>query len=155
MRRYLWYLGAVLAVSAVVAGAAMVKLSTEKLVNDATLVITGTVEDVVSYPPDGRGVIYSDAKVRINNTVVGNTNDDVVTVRFMGGQYGELAMVVSVVPQFQPGEEVVLFLAPGESGTYVMPDDAQSKQLVVDGTCLPAGVTLANYIADVTAAAGR
>jgi hypothetical protein len=155
MRGKVWLMAVLLAGCAVAASASMVKLSTENLVNNATLVITGTVEDVTSYPPDSRGVIYSEARVRVGDVVVGATDEDVVTVRYMGGQYGDLAMVVEVVPQFSPGEEVVLFLAPGESGTYIIPDGVQSKQLVVDGTCLPADVTLTSYLNDVTAAAGR
>ncbi|MGD8718871.1 MAG: hypothetical protein PVH29_08625 [Candidatus Zixiibacteriota bacterium] len=155
MRRKCLLLGVLLALFAVVAGASMVRVSTEDLVDHATLVVTGTVQDIESYPPDGRGVIYSEAKVLVADTIVGATVEEYVTVRYMGGEYDGLAYAVSVEPTFRVGEDVVLFLAPKEGGVYNCPDGVQSKQSVVDGTVLPAGVTLDEYVAEVAAAAGR
>jgi hypothetical protein len=155
MRRKCLWIGVLSALFAVVAGASMVRVSTADLVEHATLVVTGTVHDISSYPPDGRGVIYSEAKVLVADTIVGGTAEEYVTVRYMGGEYEGLAYAVSVEPTFRVGEEVVLFLAPKEGGVYTCPDGVQSKQSVVDGTVLPAGVTLNEYVAEVAAAAGR
>jgi hypothetical protein len=155
MRRRLFYVATLAAACAAAAGALMVALTTEELVDHATLVITGTVEGVTSYPPDGSGIIYSDAKVRVRDTVVGATTDDYVTVRYMGGEYGDLGVVVEDQPTFTPAEDVVLFLAPAGSGAYECPDGIQSKYTVVDGTVLPAGVTLTEFVAEIAKAAGR
>lgn len=153
-RKYLW-LAALLPACVSVAGASMVQLTTEELAAHATLVVAGTVEDVTSYPPDADGIIFSEAKVLVASTVVGSTTEEYVTVRYTGGEYGDLAFVVSVEPTFKEGEEVVLFLAPADGGVYKCPDGVQSKLSVVEGTVLPAGRALNDYLAEVAAAAGR
>ena len=155
MRKKVLGLAALIAMCAFSASAAMVQLTTAELADHATLVIAGTVENVESYPPDGAGIIYSEAEVRVRDTAVGATAAEYVTVRYMGGEYGGLALVVMEGPLFTVGEEVVLFLAAAESGAYICPDGVQSKLSVVDGTVLPAGKTLTEYLAEVAAAAGR
>ena len=154
MRRTLLYAGIVLA-CCTAAGAVMVELTTADLVDHAAVVVTGTVEGVKSLPPDGRGVIYTEAMVRVEDTVVGALDKDVVVVRYMGGQYGDLGMVVEDQPTFAPGEKVVLFLQPTAGGAYECPDACQSKQIILENTVMPAGKSLPSYLAEVTAAAGR
>jgi hypothetical protein len=149
------YLGALVAAFYGAAAASQVQLGIPELVGHASLVVVGTVEEVTSYPPDGNGVIYSDAGVRIRDTVFGATGEDYVTVRYMGGVYEGLAFAVTAEPAFAVGEEVVLYLAPAGGGWYRCPDGVQGKLAVVDGTVLPAGETLNAYLAKVGAAAGR
>ena len=155
MTRKCLMLAALLSACAGAAGATMIQQAVEDLAAHATLVVFGTVEAVASEAPDADGIIFSAASVRVRDTVLGADEAEYVTVRYMGGQYGDLALAVSVEPTFQVGEEVVLFLAPGEGGAYVCPDGVQSKLTVVDGTVLPAGKTLSEYLAEVAAAAGR
>jgi hypothetical protein len=155
MREKLFGLAALIAVCALGASASMVQFTTAELTDHATLIVAGTVEDVRSYPPDAAGIIYSEAEVRVRDTVVGAAAAEYVTVRYMGGEYGGLALVIMEEPTFTVDEEVVLFLAAAESGVYECPDGAQSKLSVVDGTVLPAGKTLNQYLAEVAAAAGR
>jgi len=137
------------------ANALMVKFTTAELVDHASLVIVGTVTETRSFPPDAQGMIFTEAKVRVTDTVVGATADDVVTVRVHGGEYGDLGVVVEDQPVFRTGEQVVLFLAPAEGGGYWCPDAFQGKYTVVDGTVLPRGVTLTEFLAEVAKAAGR
>ena len=132
----------------------MLPITTAELADHATLVVAGTVEDVTSYAPDAAGIIYSEAEVRVRDTVVGATAAECVTVRYMGGEYGGLALVIMEEATFEVGEEVVLFLAPVDGGAYKCPDGAQGKMSVVDGTVLPAGKTLNQFLAEV-AASGR
>ena len=42
------------------------------------------------------------------------------TVRLVGGQVGAIESIVSEVPRFSPGEEVVLFLDPTKGGDYAV-----------------------------------
>ncbi len=155
MRRRLLWAAVLFAAGASGVAASMVPVSTADLVKHATLVVTGTVDEVASQPPDADGVIYSEAKVRVRDAVVGATADEYVFVRYVGGEHGGLAFVVTAEPTFEVGEEVVLFLAPAEEGVYKCPDGVQGKLLVVDGTVLPNGLTLSDYLAEVAAAAGR
>ncbi len=156
MRLKVWVAGTLVVACAGVAAAIMVPQTTADLVNHSTLVVTGEVMDITTTPPDGSGTIYSLARVRVEDTVVGATADDIVTVRWMGGQYGDLAMVVEDQPMFRVGEEVVLFLVPTSDGhAYKCADEVQSKKTVVDGTVLPDDVSLHSYLADITAAAGH
>jgi hypothetical protein len=151
MRRML--LCVTLAVLAASAGAIMVPQTTADLVGHATLVVTGTVESVNYTPPDGRMIISTEARVRIDETVVGASAEDVVTVRALGGRYGDTALVVEDQPVFEEGEEVVLFLAPDAKGGYHCPDATQGKKTIISGTVLPDGVTLDSFLAAVAAAA--
>lgn len=153
-RKFIWPAALVLTWT-VVASAAMLQLTTAELAEHATLVVAGTVEDVTSYPPDADGVIYSEAKVRVGDTAVGSDGAEYVTVRYMGGEYAGLALVILEEPTFAPGEEVVVFLAPAQGGGFKCPDGAQGKMTVVDGTVLPAGKTLNQFFAEVAAAASR
>lgn len=41
-----------------------------------------------------------------------------ITVRLLGGRWGDITSHVSGVPQFRPGEEVVLFLEPASRGDF-------------------------------------
>jgi hypothetical protein len=148
-------IGVLLAVCFTAAPAAQLELLTAELVGHASLVVVAEVEEVTSYPPDARKVIYSDATVRIKDTVVGATAEEYVTVRYMGGEYEGVAFVVTAEPTFRVGEEVVLYLEPTGDGAYRCPDGVQSKLSVVDGTVLPTGETLTAYLAKVAAAAGR
>ena len=100
-------------------------------------------------------MIYSEAKVRVSDAVVGATSEEFVTVRYMGGEYGGLGVAVEDQPTFALGEDVVLFLAPATGGSYECPDGVQSKYAVVDGTVLPVGVTLSEFLAEITEAAAR
>lgn len=152
MRLKFLYLVALLAACAVGASAAVIHLTTEDLTRNATLVISGTVEDVKSYPPDGAGIIYSEALVRVRDTVKGASAAPYVTVRYTGGEYEGLVLVVMEEPTFEAGEEVVLFLAPAEGGGYKCPDGVQGKMLVVDGTVLRVGKTLNEFLAEAAAA---
>ena len=154
MRKEFVGLAALLATCVAAASAAMLQLTTAELADHATLVVAGTVEDVTSYPPDAAGIIYSQAEVRARDTAVGSNAAEYVTVRYMGGEYGDLALVIMEEPTFEVGEEVVLFLVPVDGGAYKCPDGAQGKMSVVDGTVLPAGKTLNQFLAEV-AASGR
>ena len=154
MRKEFVGLAALLATWVAAASAAMLPITTAELADHATLVVAGTVEDVTSYAPDAAGIIYSEAEVRVGDTAVGSNAAEYVTVRYMGGEYGGLALVIMEEPTFEVGEEVVLFLVPVDGGAYKCPDGAQGKMSVVDGTVLPAGKTLNQFLAEV-AAAGR
>ena len=146
MRKKFSWLAVLLLVGALSASASMVQLTTDELANNATLIVTGTVERVESYPPDGS---------RVRDAVKGANEAEFVTVRYMGGEYEGLAMVVMEEPAFALGEDVVLFLAPVEDEVYKCPDGVQGKLAVVDGTVLPVGKTLTEYLDEVAAAAGR
>ncbi len=155
MRLKFLCLTALLAAGAVGASAAVIHLTTDDLTKNATLVISGTVEEVKSYPPDGAGIIYSEAKVRVLDTVKGASLGDYVTVRYTGGEYEGLILVVMEEPTFEVDEEVVLFLAPAEGGGYECPDGIQGKMSVVDGTVLRTGKPLNEFLAEAAAAASR
>jgi hypothetical protein len=153
-QKFMW-LAALSAICAAGASAAVIPLTTEDLTRNATLVITGTVEGVKSYPPDGAGIIYSEARVRIRDTLKGASPAEYVTVRYTGGEYAGLALVVMEEPTFEVEEEAVLFLAPAEGGAYMCPDGVQGKLSVVDGTVLRFDKTLNEFLAEVAAAASR
>jgi len=144
------------AVLAAVAGASMAPQSPAELAGHATLVITGLVEQVKSYAPlDSSRNFYTEARIRVTSTAVGNTSEDVVVVRYPGGEIAGMAWVVEDQPTFREGEQVIVYLAPGPRGGYVCPDGVLSKLTVVEDSVLGDGRTVNEYLAAVAAAAHR
>jgi hypothetical protein len=92
--------------------ALMVGLSTEKLSHDAELVVTGYVEDTVSeWTPDKKSIVTK-AVINVEQCIKGASAQKKIQVINMGGQVGDLVMMVSDEAPLRKGERVLLFLSP-------------------------------------------
>jgi hypothetical protein len=88
----------------------LAKASLEELTRESELVIRGTVRSVQSDWESGeRQAIHTNIEVTVEQYLKGNGKAEVV-VRQLGGQVGDIRQVIAGSPQFQVGEEVILFL---------------------------------------------
>jgi hypothetical protein len=87
----------------------MVKVELPDLVADAGKIVHGIVVGSESRVEDG-GAIFTYTTVDVLEDLLGTVPDDIIVIRNMGGRVGEKSLVVSDVPTFVEGEEVVLFI---------------------------------------------
>jgi hypothetical protein len=118
-----WPIFLALLLAAPPAGAATyVPIADEALVDQAPLIISGLVEAVSLAPetPETPGLIATDSIVRIERRLKGSALEgEALTVRVPGGERPDgVGLAVPGAPRFAEGERVLLFLAPGEGGTW-------------------------------------
>ncbi|MGB7293549.1 MAG: hypothetical protein WBD99_15375 [Thermodesulfobacteriota bacterium] len=63
-------------------------------------------------------LIFTYVTFQIQDTVKGNSTDENLTLRFLGGRVGDTVQTVPDMPQFSENEEVMLFLAPRNKSGY-------------------------------------
>ena len=113
----LFSLGLVLAMAvAVPLGAStFLKMTQKDLVRDSAAVIQGHVVKVSSFwDPTGR-IVLSEALVRVEAKVFGET-PSVVVVRTFGGTVGNFTVEADGFPKFQANDHLLLFLEPEKDG---------------------------------------
>ncbi len=90
--------------------AIMRALSTEELTMNSEVVITGEVEEKVSFWSEDRKKIFTRVTVKIEERIRGESPEERVEVEHEGGEIGGIGLRVSDVPSFSKGERVLLFL---------------------------------------------
>lgn len=121
---FLWCLVSVPALATVV-----MALTMEELTQRTPLIVHGVVQrSVVNWTPDHHG-IWTWTEVSVRETLKGASTKRTVLVKQPGGTIDGLTQGVSGAAQFEPGEEVVLFLEPAvdEAGAYVLMGLATGK----------------------------
>lgn len=90
-----------------------VRVSDEALVDQASLIVDGTVvsRDVP------HGLMATDYRVRVDEVLAGDASGELV-VRVPGGGDGPTRRKIWGAPSFHTGERALLFLEPGENGTW-------------------------------------
>jgi hypothetical protein len=90
-----------------------------EMVSLSQFIVHGRVVDVRSDPTPDRRTIVTYVTVGIVDSFKGSLHDE-VTLRVPGGQVGRYRRIVVGAPQFERGDEVVLFLsARGPSIPYI------------------------------------
>lgn len=110
---------AFLLLAALPAGAATyVPMADEALVDQATLIVQGTVE-AVALGSEAAG-LATDSTIRVERVLKGKALEGAtLTVRVPGGERPDgVGLGVPGAPRFAEGERVLLFLAPGEGGAW-------------------------------------
>ena len=99
------------------AGAAMsIYVPPEALARRATLVVEATVTRTASgYDPE-LGTLSTYVELEIATTHRGPAGLERVVLREPGGRFGDLAHEVDAVPNYLPGERVLVFLEPAPDG---------------------------------------
>jgi hypothetical protein len=109
----------VLGAFARVSATTVLPISEEELAKRATVIFTGSVQDVHSaYEPD-HSMIYTYIQVGITQSLKGEPREGTITLRQMGGTVGEETVILSGGPDFEPSDRVLLFAGPlGRTGYY-------------------------------------
>lgn len=82
-----------------------------QLTAEADRIIVGDVVDVISYWNDDVTLIKSQIVVQVTQTLVG-TGPRTEVLEMSGGTVGDVTLRVSVLPTFEAGDHVLLFLGP-------------------------------------------
>jgi hypothetical protein len=105
-------------VGASTAGATTVqKLSLQELAKRSDAIAVAVVEDATARY-DANKEIYTYITLRVLDPVKGAHKDETLTIRQIGGTVGSIASVVSGMPTFKKGEEVVVFLSQKDPAGY-------------------------------------
>jgi hypothetical protein len=87
------------------------------LIENAELIVEGTVNAIESRWNEEKTMIYTDITVTVNSIEKGEFRESFLTVRLLGGHVGKDIVVVDGSPGFAIGEYVLLFLAESKPGT--------------------------------------
>ncbi|MFH0777672.1 MAG: matrixin family metalloprotease [Candidatus Eisenbacteria bacterium] len=121
-----------LALVAAPVDALVVKKDLPHLSQDAHSVVLGRVVSMESRWDDE--IINTYVTVRVREHVKGAPVANEVIVRVAGGEVGDMGLYVSDAPWFEPGEEVMVFLARELKGAYSVEGEYQGKFSVKNGT---------------------
>jgi len=94
--------------------------SLDELIYVSDQIVVGDVVDVESrFTGDGRA-IYTYVELAVSERLKGGTHGDTITVWVLGGEVGDVGLAVAGTPEFDPGEQVVLFLEDSPHGLSVL-----------------------------------
>lgn len=89
------------------------KLSDEELTLQAQNILIGTCTSVRSQWNEAGTKIFTYVTVSLQSSLKGDQNQGEVVIRQLGGEVGEVGMLVEGATVFEKGEEVFLFLEKG------------------------------------------
>ena len=121
--------------------AQQIKVDIKDLSKDADLIITGKVSQQISSWNEDKTRIYTIATVQVEVYIKGNVTGNSVSVKYLGGEVGDVGETYSHIPTFVNNEEVLIFLKKnenksdysvlyGEEGKISLVNDSQTGELV-------------------------
>jgi hypothetical protein len=121
--------------------AQQIKVDIKDLSKDADLIITGKVSQQISSWNEDKTRIYTIATVQVEDYIKGNVTGNSVSVKYLGGEVGDVGETYSHIPTFVNNEEVLIFLKKnenksdysvlyGEEGKISLVNDSQTGELV-------------------------
>ncbi|MCL4812546.1 MAG: hypothetical protein KJ061_08680 [Vicinamibacteraceae bacterium] len=117
MRLVLTLLVTVLAIAPVLDATTSIPAGVAELAREASLVVLGRVGRVTAVQDPATGRVERHVTVVAERVAKGTARDEVVVV-VPGGTAGRYRTVFVGAPDFEPGESVVLFLAPAVRGGW-------------------------------------
>jgi hypothetical protein len=94
----------------------MLRLNTEGLTNKAREIVQGRVVKKHCEWSQNKTRINTTITIKVVRSIKGNLAKEEVAIRQPGGVIGDVGLKVSGFPDFQEGEEVLVFLQEGEEG---------------------------------------
>jgi len=98
--------------------------------NLATHILVGEVKSIESRWEEPGPTIYSYVKIRVKECLKGSIEDEEVTVKMLGGEVGDVGLIVSSESIFAVGEKVKVFLELMESGEFTVVGGQLGKVLL-------------------------
>lgn len=80
----------------------------------ADVILTGKVTEQASSWNESKTRIYTQATILVDEYIKGNGTGNTVTVKYLGGEVGEIGEKYSHMPRFEDKEEVLVFLKKDE-----------------------------------------
>lgn len=117
--------------------AAMMPIPKTELTRRSDVIVTGKVTGMKSYWNSDKTLIYTDVSIRPEEFIRGRVDRDVV-VRTIGGEVGDMRLVVEDMPVFSFGEQVTVNLVKGQApGFFEVLGGAQGKTSTLGGKQKP------------------
>jgi len=121
--------------------AQQIKIDLQDLSKDADLIITGKVSQQTSSWNEDKTRIYTIATIQVEDYIKGAVAGNSVSVKYLGGEVGDVGETYSHIPTFVNNEEVLIFLKKnenksdysvlyGEEGKISLVNDSQTGELV-------------------------
>ena len=102
------------------AAALMEALSISALVKASSSIVRGEVVDTQAMWSESGDEIVTRATIRVQKDFKRLVSEELITVEYLGGEVGDIGMMVSDSPQMFVGEEIIIFLK--------QPEDAIDQQ---------------------------
>jgi hypothetical protein len=125
------------------------EMSLLQLVSASDLIITGSVDEITSQWNSGQDQIHTDVGLSVQQCVKGPWRPTRVTIRVPGGQVRDIVQSSSVAPQFEVGEEVLLFLEFGEEDTARVVGGFQGKLTLSEDKVVGSDVSVGSFLSQV------
>ena len=115
----------------------------KKLTNSSDIIITGKVTKQTSSWNEDKSRIYTLATVTVDDYIKGVSAGNTVTIKYLGGEVGEVGELYSHMPRFEDNEEVLVFLnkdgnksdykvSNGENGKISLITDSHTGELMTN-----------------------
>jgi len=111
----------------------MLALSLEQLVEQADVILTGTVTGIESKGDSLSKNIYTNAMVSVDQVIKGQPGATDITIKVQGGAVDGLIKAVEDAPSFQQNERVLLFLKSNADNTMTVIGNLQGKGVIEEG----------------------
>lgn len=141
--------------------AQQIKVDLQDLSKDADLIITGKVSQQISSWNEDKSRIYTIATIQVEDYIKGSVTGNSVSVKYLGGEVGDVGETYSHVPTFNNDEEVLIFLKKndsssdytvlyGEEGKLSLVNDSKTGELVTSSNVRVSSLKtqIKNYITD-------
>jgi hypothetical protein len=115
----------------------------KELTNSADVIITGKVINQTSSWNEDQTRIYTRATIQVDEYIKGASTGNTVTIKYLGGEVGEVGELYSHMPRFEDNEEVMVFLkkdgnnndykvSNGENGKISLINDPSTQELMTN-----------------------
>lgn len=111
----------------------MLALSLEQLVEQADMILTGTVTGIETRGGPGSKIIYSNAVIAVDQVFKGQPGATTITVKVLGGTVDGVTQAVEDVASFRQNEKVLLFLKLNSDNTAAVVGNLQGKGIIENG----------------------
>ncbi len=133
-----------------IGGSAIVeKMDLHQLVTAADFILVGSIEEIHSEWNAEGTRIHTDVTLSVRKCLKGAARSSEVTIRFPGGQVGEMVQSSSTAPKFRVGEEVVVFLEYGEEDTLRVVGGFQGKFAVQEQKVVERDVPQESFLSQI------
>ena len=115
------------------------------LTNGADVIITGKVTQQTSSWNKDKSRIYTLATVQVDEYIKGSSSGNAVTIKYLGGEVGDVGEIYSHMPRFEDKEEVMLFLKRDNSSPdYKVYDGENGKIRIINDPKTGEKITTSN-----------
>ena len=115
----------------------------KELATSADVIITGKVTNQTSSWNEDKSRIYTLATVQVADYIKGVSAGNTVTIKYLGGEVGDVGEMYSHMPRFEDNEEVLVFLTKdsndndykvsnGENGKIRLVNDPRTGELMTN-----------------------